>query len=327
MVTLKLEPEKNVADRELFEHFRSTGYPTLLFLTADGEELDRFGDFMSPDDFLATIDRIKSGDTFFARLARLEHDPGSFELLQAVHEGLMVRLDFPGIFSRISAFRVANPDLDPDPSTPLLQASLMYQHSRLYRGAGHFYRNAWEENFPNIEEPLAAPSLMTLLEEELPEMPTTEQAMRLRQARFNDASVILAMTADQDLSSDQLFSNARFAFDNGHYDAAVKLYKEWFETVEEPHPGDLNLAAWNLFLCRRDLEQAIAIVRAAYALDSGPSVADTLAQLLYVTGSIDEAIEIEEKAAAEDDGYAEVVERMKASEEMIDRPDFETYPE
>jgi hypothetical protein len=156
MVALKLEPQKKDADKELFERFRSTGYPTLLFLTPDGEELDRFGDFMSPDDFLAAIDRIKEGDTFFARLSRLDENPGSFELLELVHEGLMVREDFPGIFSRISAFQAANPDLEPDPSVLLLQSSLMYQHSWLYNGAGMFYRNDWEDEIPEIEEPLAA---------------------------------------------------------------------------------------------------------------------------------------------------------------------------
>ena len=327
MVALKLEPQKKDADKELFERFRSTGYPTLLFLTPDGKELDRFGDFMSPDDFLAAIDRIKEGDTFFARLSRLDENPGSFELLELVHEGLMVREDFPGIFSRISAFQAANPDLDPDPSVLLLQSSLMYQHSWLYNGAGMFYRNDWQDEIPEIEEPLAGPSLMALLEGSLTEMPKTEQAERLRQARFDDAGVILEMTDGLDLSPDRLFSNADFAFDNGHYERATRLINTWFATVEDPHPGDLNQAAWNLYLCRRDLEQAITIVRAAYALDSGPSVADTLAQLLYVTGSIDEAIEIEQKAAAENEEYAEVMQRMEAGEDMIRRPPFDSYPD
>jgi hypothetical protein len=74
------------------------------------------------------------------------------------------------------------------------------------------------------------------------------------------------------------------------------------------------------------------MVSTAYALDSGPSVADTLGQLLYVTGAVDEAVEIEQKAAAEADGeeakgYAEVVKRMEAGEDMVDRPRFDTYPE
>jgi tetratricopeptide (TPR) repeat protein len=332
MVALKLEPSKDEADKELFEHFRATGYPTLLFLNPDGEELDRFGDFMPPDDFLGAIDRIESGDTFFARVARLDQDPGNFALLEVAHEGLMVREDFPGIFSRISAFQAANPELDPDPSVQLLQKTYIRQHSWLYRGAGYFYRNDWEGEIPEIEEPLAAPSLMALLEEGLPEMPRADQAQRLRQARFNDAATILEMNADQDISPDLRLSNAEFAFENGHYDLAADLYTKWFETVQNPHPGNLNQAAWNLFLSRRELERAITIARAAYALDSGPSVADTLAQLLFVTGSVDEAIEIERRAAAEAEGgeaegYTAVVVRMKAGEDMIDRPQFDTYPE
>jgi len=332
MVVLKLEPQKSAADKELFERFRSTGYPTLLFLPANGEELDRFGDFMPADEFLAAIDRIEAGDTFSARLARLDENPGSFELLELVYEGLMVREDFPEIFSRITAFQWANPDLDPDPSVPLLQDSLMHQHSWLYRGAGSFYRNDWEGEIPEIKEPLAAPSFMVLLEENLPEMPRADQTDRLRQARSDDAGMILEMMAGEDLPPDLLFSNAGFAFDNGHYELAVSLYNSWFDTVQDPHPGNLNQAAWNLFLSRRDLEQALAMARAAYALDSGPSVADTLAQLLYVVGEVDAAIEIEKKAAAEAEGteaegYAEVVERMKAGEDMVDRPRFDTYPE
>jgi len=327
MVALKLEPGKNEADKEIFRRFRATGYPTLLFLTPAGEELDRFGDFMSPDDFLATIDRIKSGDTFFARLARFDENPGSFEVLQLVHEGLMVREDFAGIFSRISAFHAANPDLDPDPSLPLLQESLMYQHSWLYNGAGFFYRNHWEEEIPEIEEPLAAPSLMALIDEGLPEMPRAEQAQRLRQARTEDAIPILEMMGEEELPQELLFLNAEFAFDNGLYDRAADLYTMWFDTVEDPQPGDLNQTAWNLFLSRRHLEQAIVIARAAYALDPGPSVADTLAQLLYVTASVDDAIELEQQAAAEDRDYAEVVQRMRSGKDMVDRPRFDSYPE
>jgi hypothetical protein len=326
MVALKLEPQKNAAHRELFARFRSTSYPTLLFLTADGVELDRFDDFMPPDEFLATIDRIKKGDTFAARLARLDEDPGNFTLLELVHRGLMVRLDFPEVFSRVAAFQAANPDLDPDPSIPLLQETSMRQHSWLYGGAKVAYRNDWEAEAPEIREPLAAPALMALLHE-LPEMPKTEQAERLRQARSDDAATILEMMAGEEMPPDQLFSNAEFAFDNGHYDLAVDLYKKWFDTVQDPHPGNLNQAAWNLFLCRRELEHAITIARAAYALDSGPSVADTLAQLLYVTGSVDQAVELEQQAAAEDEGYVEVVKRMQLGEDMVDRPQFDTYPD
>jgi tetratricopeptide (TPR) repeat protein len=332
LVALKLEPEKNAEDLELYEHYRSYGYPTILFATADGEELDRFGDFMPAKEFLATIDRIKAGDTFAARLARLDQDPGSFKLLEPVYDGLMVRGDFAGVFSRIDAFRVESPELHPDPSMPLLQRALMSQHGWLYRGAARLYRNDWEDEIPEIEEPRAGPSLMGLLEESFTEMPKTVQAERLRKACVDDAATILEMTADQDLPPDRLFANAEFAFENGLYDLAADLYTRWFEAVQDPHPGNLNQAAWNLFLSGRDIEQAIAIARAAYALDTGPSVADTLAQLLYVNGEVNKAIEIERRAAAEAErgdaeGYAAVVALMEAGEEMVDRPDFDTYPD
>jgi tetratricopeptide (TPR) repeat protein len=327
MVALKLVPSKNEEDKKVSRRFRVRGFPTLLFLNPSGEELDRFNDFMPPDEFLATIDRVASGDTFFARLARLDEDPGNFALLEAVHKGLMIRMDFPEIYSRLAAFRAANPELDPDPSMPLLQKTFMRPHSFLYWGAASSYRNDWKGEIPELREPLAAPSLMALLDEGLPEMPRSEQFERIRQARIDDAAMILDMTVGRELPPDLLFANAGFAFDNGQYERAAELYIEWFDAVEDPHPGDLNHVAWNLFLARRDLDQAISIARAAYALDSGPSVADTLAQLLYVTGDVEGAIELEQKAAADDDEYAEVVRRMEAGEDMIDRPRFDTYPE
>jgi tetratricopeptide (TPR) repeat protein len=243
-----------------------------------------------------------------------------------------VRGDLAQVFSRIATFQAANPDLDPDPSVPLLQATLMYQHSRLYNGAGSFYRNDWEDEIPEIDEPLAAPSLMALLEGGLTDLPRAEQAERLRQARYDDAGEILEMMAGKDLPPDLFFSNANFAFDNGRYDLAAELYEKWFDAVESPHSGNVNLAAWNLFLCRRDLDKAVAMARFAYSLDKGPGVADTLAQLLYVTGAVDEAIEIEKRAAAEAEGqaakeYAAVVTRMETGEGMIDQAEFESYPE
>ena len=332
MVALRFEPQEDDTGKELFQRYHASGYPTLIFLTADGEELDRFGVFMPPDEFLAAIDRIKRGDTFFARLARLDQDPGSLELLRLVYDGLMLRDDYPQVYSCISAFQAANPGLDPDPSVPLLQDALMRQHSWLYNGAAHFYRNDWADEIPEIEEPRAAPSLMALLEESLNEMPKTEQAEKLRQARADDAATILGMMSVHDLPPNRLFWNAEFAFDNGHYDLAVGLYERWYKAVQDPFPGDLNQAAWNLCLARRDLEQAIDMARAAYTLDPGPSVADTLAQLLYVTGSRDEAIELEQRAAAEAEGraseeYAEVAARMKAGDDMVDRPRFDSYPD
>jgi len=330
MVALKLEPEKNTEDMELFKRYRSNGYPTILFATSDGEELDRFGDFMPADEFLAVIDRIRAGDTFAARLGRLDEAPGNLEFFRPVYDGLMVRGDYPQTYARIAAFQAANPDLDPDPSAPLLQQTLMTQHGWLYRGAAQLYNHDWED-IPVIEEPLAAPSLMTLLAESVAEVPHAEQAERLRQACYDDAGIILEMMSEEGPSPDLLFTNATFAFDNGHYDDAVTLYIQWFDTAEDPHPGNVNLAAWNLFLSRRDLEQAVAMARSAYAHDSGPSVADTLAQLLYVTGAVDEGIEIEKRAAAEADGkeaegYAAVVTRMEAGEDLVDRPEFESYP-
>lgn len=331
LVALKLEPEKNAEDMQLFKRYRSAGYPTLLFATADGEELDRLGDFLPADEFLAVIDRIEAGDIFAARRARLDREPGNFELLERVHRDLMVRGDFPHAYARFDAFQAANPELEPDPSLPLQLETLARQQRWLYRGAARLYPSDWE-SMPEIEEPRAAPSLMALLAEGLPQMPPRDQAERLRKARHDDAGRILDMLPESGLPSTILREAADFAHENGHYDVAAELYLGWYETAEVKSPGDLNSVAWSLYLSRRELESAVEMARAAYARDPRPNVADTLAQLLYVTGAVDEAIEVERQAAAEAEGdaaegYAAVVARMEEGESLVDKPDFETYPD
>ncbi len=81
----------------------------------------------------------------------------------------------------------------------------------------------------------------------------------------------------------------------------------------------------------RENQAAIAMAQEAYDVDREPGVGDTLARLLYVDGKVDEAIEIETRAADGSDGrsaeeFAAVVEMMRSGEDLGDRPSFEDFP-
>ena len=60
-------------------------------------------------------------------------------------------------------------------------------------------------------------------------------------------------------------------------------------------------------------------------------ISDTLARLLYLSGSVDEAIALELHAAEEADGprgeaYRGIADRMMGGEVLDDEPAFASYP-
>ncbi len=69
----------------------------------------------------------------------------------------------------------------------------------------------------------------------------------------------------------------------------------------------------------------------AYDVEREADVGDTLARLLYVDGKVDQAIEIEIRAAEKSDGraaeeFTATVEKMRTGEDLGDRPGFEDFP-
>lgn len=330
-MSLKLVPRQDEAAKVVYERYSVGGYPTLLFLDPDGEELDRLVGFLPADRFLHEVRRVRAGDTFAARLARLQAEPGDPELLKQVVEGLLERADYRAAHARIDAFRSVHPALEVDPSLPLELSALGGEHGSLYRRVARHYRDGWKEPL-DLTGSRAAPALAELMSEPLGDLEIEEQADRIRRARHEDAGRVLARMPAQGLSPEELQDAARFAFDNGHYDTAAALYLLWHHGAgDAAGAAELNAAAWNLYLCRRELGTAERMARAAVALDDGPNVLDTLARVLYVNGAVDEAIEAETRAADGASGdaadqFREVVERMRQRLEMEDRPEYETYP-
>jgi tetratricopeptide (TPR) repeat protein len=166
----------------------------------------------------------------------------------------------------------------------------------------------------------------------LTEREPAEQASLMRQARFDDAQTLLDMVGTEQADGDDLFALAAFAFRGGHYDRAADLYQQWYTLLDARHEADmLNRAAWQLYLARAALDTAVDMAREAHSVDPSPDITDTLARLLYVTGDTDEAIALEEDAAvrtepARAEEYQDVVRKMKAGEDLADRPAFESFP-
>jgi tetratricopeptide (TPR) repeat protein len=334
LVALKLDPGKNPEHQALYERYGVRFYPALIFADAEGRELDRLGRFLTAEEFLQVIERIRSGDTFVVRLERFDGRPEDPELLRALVDGLLARGDLEGAYERIDAFQAANLGLSPDPSIPILLRVLHLEFKDAYRLAAHWYGDGWQE-LPETIAWRGAPAITAFLRASPATLERGEQARRLREARHEDAGRLIDLDLGRALSTNDLYIAAEFAYENGHYETAVGLFRRWRDSAGDAALARrLHEAAWYLYLCDRDLDTAIEMARAAYEATGHHGVADTLAQLLFVSGAVDEAIELETRAVAQSEGEAaealgQVLERMKAGEEPYPgrRPRFESYPE
>lgn len=329
LVSVKLNAEKEGA--ELADRFEVDSYPTLIFLDSNGNEMDRILGYLPPDGFLRRVQRIRKGDTFLACLRQLEEDPGNIDAIERSVNGLLERSDPEGAISRIEAFHKATDGKELDLYRRLMFASRADLHARVYQRAAKLYRRGWDRGF-EVPDTAGTAKLHGLVSEGLLSLPADEQADLLREAKFADAGDILQIPNLESASASDLLDVAGFAFSNGHFDRSAELYIRWYELQRgSAEPGSKIDIAWKLYLSGKELEKAIEIAQDSFAEKPDPETADTLARILYVTGSVEEAIALERRAAEETEGprrenYLGVASRMEAGESLEDRPTFEGYP-
>jgi thioredoxin-related protein/tetratricopeptide (TPR) repeat protein len=329
LVVVKLDAERE--GRELAKRYGVESYPTLVFTDPDGEEIDRIVGFLPPGDFISETERIRSGDTFLACLARLDENPADAQAIERAVSGLLDRSDPEGAIARTAAFHEADREHDHDLCELLEFRARTALHSRLYGRAAILYRSGWSAPL-EVPDEVGTRRLFALAAGGLARLPEERQAVELRAARHADGGALLDLVSPDRVPADRLQEYGEFAFDSGHYDLAGVAYQSWFETAAGEADADLlNRVAWQLYQCRRSLDTAVAAADRAWAMEPSADVADTLAHLRYVTGAVPEAIALERRAVAlaEEDAAAalrEAVELMEAGGSLEDRPPFEGYP-
>ena len=328
LVALQLDAEKEGVDAA--ERYGVRSYPTILFLDSAGHEVDRILGYLPPDAFLTEVQRIRAGDTFNACLARLNEDPANLEALERAVEGLLERSDAIAAIVRVEAFHDAHPEdgNGHDHCRSLMFTARSTMNEGLYRSAARLFRRDWPE-VPEVPDSLGIAHLHALLSD-IKEIQDDRQA--LRSARFEDAGALLEVIDPEDLDTVQVLGVAGFAFRAGHYDLATDLYRRWFDLRQVGEGVEsLNQVGWNLYLMGRETKAALAMAQEAYDVDREAGIGDTLARLLYAEGKVDQAIEIETRAAADSDGrsaeeFAAAVEIMQSGGDLEDRPSFEDFP-
>lgn len=329
LVPMRVNAENGGA--ELARQYGVDGYPTIVFVDGGGDEVDRIVGYLPPDRFLEELRRIGGGDTFAASMTRLRRDPADWAALQRAVEGLLERSDPETAIAKIEAYHgAAGKQADPSSRIMLGQARAVLQE-RLYRRAAKLFQQGWDEPL-RVPETAAAPRLAALVQDPSVLESREVLARRLREARTADARALFEGIDLAQLPPELLLEAGGFAYRSGNYELAGELLVRWYRhDGARTTPDALNAIAWDLYLMGRELGTALEMAREAYAGDPSPGVADTLGRLLYVTGSTEEALEVQSRAATEAvNGFAEqyrkVVELMRAGEPLRDVPDFELYP-
>jgi thioredoxin-related protein len=316
---------------ELARRFGVDSYPTIVFVDGQGNEVDRILGYLPPAEFVEQASRIKMGDTFVACLYRLSEDPSDMDALIRSVDGLLERSDPEGAIMRIKAFHGADDSHSHETCKHLMFQARAALQTRLYGRAGKMYRRGWDGAFV-VPETDGTRNLHALVSIGDGDETADDLADSLRQARFEDAAALLATVDLEAVPPDALIPVGDFAFRNGHYDLAAQVYEQWFEAVgASADPDDLNSAAWQLYLSGRSLNIGLEMARLAYKQDPLPDIADTVARLLYMLGEVDEAMDYERRAMAtpieiDAEYFRDGLERMKAGQDLGDRPDFEIYP-
>ncbi len=328
---MRVNPEKG--GEALAKQFSIRGFPTMVFADAAGKEVDRIVGYLPPKEFLAQLARIRSGQTAAAAIARLDADPGDGEALRPAVRAFLDRGDPAAALLRIKTFREVNPGAPAADYADLEFEGQWSLQTSLFRKAAKALLKKDGGEPPVVPAAAQAPALAALLADPATaKLSPQELGVKLHEARYSDSGTLLAEVPVDQANAEQLFQLADSAFSTGHYDRAADLYTQWYQKEgADASSGALNQAAWNLYLARKALDQAVAMARAAYQQDGSPGVADTLARALYASGQVDEAVTVESKAASgvegsEAEGYQKIVAEMKAGKTLDDQPSFESWP-
>lgn len=122
-VWLKLNAETDEAGRQLQERFNITGYPGLLLLDGEGQEMGRISGFVPPGAFRERVAAAAGGPGSFLSLLRTAgRDPGSIDAQYRLAEKYIERGDFSAAIERLR--RVV--ELDPGNDAGMTDLSYYY---------------------------------------------------------------------------------------------------------------------------------------------------------------------------------------------------------
>ncbi len=336
-VVIKLDAEKE--GKEDAEAYSVRGYPTVVFIDPEGREVDRIVGYAEPDEYVADLRRIASGDTWAAAAEKVKSGTADEQVLRRVAQGYIDRGEAIQALEAIFAY---NDSAASPCCRDLVTAARADMQRTLYRRTERALLKK-DQELPDVPADARAPALAVLVADpDVSELTPEEIAARIHEARREDTGVLLDEAGSVEGAKPRsIMDLAALAFSGGQYQRGAVLYMDALgDGSGIDDPDLLNQAAWNVYLAREwvgpdALQQAVGWARKAYQAELDPSIGDTLSHLLYVTGNQDEAVALQEELIAklEKDGdtgavdsFTKVLETMKSGGTFDDAPRFERYP-
>lgn len=268
MLMLRLDAE-STEGAPIAKDFGVGSYPTLVFLAADGSEIDRFTGYKTAKEFVPYLSAAIDGKSIFAaNVARLAAHPEDLDLLAEVADGYVLRLDDANALAHLERLEAADPD------------NARGHLERAYESRADLYRR--KRDFAKAGETLHA------LLSKVPALDKSdEKQLRTEEGKY--------------------FVKA------GDADRAVAAYKVLIEKF--PTKESYNAMAWELSQKKLALDEAEAAAKKAVELSKeDPEILDTLAEVYFAQGRLDEAIALGKKEVGKDpknDYYARQLKKYE----------------
>jgi thiol-disulfide isomerase/thioredoxin len=269
---------------ELARRYRVEGFPTLVFVDAEGREIDRIVGYRPLPAFVAEVERISRDEGTLRALRRAwEADAGDPDAgLSLVAK--LTEID-PAEAGRVLDLVAASPGA----SSPAVEAWVLLARGRLGEAA-HDAAGALAAYEAVVGRFASAPEAVGAA------LSGARLANGLEQADRGLALLGAVRDRVTDLEAKGELHALEVALHRVAASAAARAWGEAASGAEDPR--GLNESAWTVFLHRLAVPEAVAWARRAVALTDGEDadVLDTLANLLFQAGEVDEAVAVEKSA-------------------------------
>ena len=263
--------------RRLAEQYHVQGFPTMVVVQADGAEVDRIEGFRAPEEFTKEITRIRDGEgTIPALRRRAAENPTDPTISLQLARKLTVAAPQDAETTLETMLQKACP------SDREVQADAWISLARAARNANDAERAR-----------LASERVL----QEFPDTPYAAEALQVSLPSDDpDKALAYLGKVTKDTKNTGVKAYAYAVVAEVHLQAAARALKLRAEAVGDD-PQALNEVAWLCFERKLNLRPAVRWARRAVDLSKrDPAVLDTLANLLFVTGHLDEALRIEQEA-------------------------------
>ena len=283
LISKKIDAEKD-SGPEQKKKYRVRGYPTILLLDTDGNEVDRIVGYRPPDEFLNELNRIKSRDNTISDLKyRHKQEPDHYPTQIALAKKYVL-VNLPDSASQIldNLYDVQQNKSQLDFSVALILGQLYYQIGSLDRSiqildqivesgvdssdTGYFFGLMYKaRKTSDIDDLLQYADF-------------SENKDRKKQSYWQIIRILKKQKRDPDLEAEL-------------YLKAIALYGSEYKYL----PSLLNSFAWRMTVLEKNLD--IALEKINEALESGEDlrILDTKAEVLWKLNRVEEAVQVIEK--------------------------------